>query len=111
MFNLPQTMSAFLGTSRPTNSKLVQWSGGDVFYDGDLTPGNGDQMLNLPGDPTPTYSACSDGIIENSASATAGTTFCISENGKMAGVTVDAVGTTRPYDYYLTLSVTIWQNS
>jgi hypothetical protein len=69
-------------------------------------------MLDLPGDPTPTYRSCvADTLVENGAEASAGTTFCLKENGKMAGVIVDSVGQTRPYDYYLELTVTVWQDS
>jgi hypothetical protein len=110
-FNLPQTYSAPLGSTKPTLSQLIQWSGGDVFYDGDITTNSADELLGLPGDPAPTYQGCSSSIFENSADASRGTTFCVKENGKMAGVTVESIGTTRPYDYYLELSVTIWQDS
>lgn len=110
--DLPQTDSIPLGSAKPLPSQLVQGGGGDVFYDGMIMPGPGDQMLELANDPTPTYKACKNNfLVENRASATAGTTFCVAEPGKMVGVTVDSVGTTQPYDYYLQLSVIVWKDS
>lgn len=110
--NLPQTDSVPLGPTRPTLSQLIEWSGGDIFYDGmTIMPGPGDQMLDLANDQTPTYQACMNSVPENRAPATAGTTFCVVEPGLMVGVTVDSVDTTQPYDYYLALSVIVWKDS
>lgn len=108
-FDLPQTYSAPLGAAKPTQSQLTEWSGGDVFYDGNIITNSSDEILQLPGGLTPTYHACmTSTLIEDMADASAGTTFCVKENGKIAGVIVDSVGTARPYDYYLQLSVTVW---
>jgi hypothetical protein len=109
---LPQAYGTPLGPTKPTRSQFIEEGAGDILYDGSITPGNGDQLLELAGGSTPSYQACAaDTLIENQASATAGTAFCVVETGRIAGVTVNSVGTTRPYDYYIVLNVTIWQNS
>jgi hypothetical protein len=111
-FELPQAHGTPLGPTKPSLSQFIDLGPGDILYDGSITPGNSDQLLELPGGSTPTYQACKNNtLIENSAPATAGTAFCVIETGRIAGVTVSSVGTTQPYDYYIVLNVTVWQNS
>jgi hypothetical protein len=111
-FELPQAHGTPLGPTKPTLSQFIDLGPGDILYDGNITPGNGDQLLELPGGSTPTYQSCTNNtLVENSAPATAGTAFCVVETGRIAGVTVSSVGTTQPYDYYIALNVTVWQNS
>ncbi len=111
-FDLPQAYGAPLGLAKPALSTLTYGYGGDVYFNGTITTNRPDILIELPGDPTPTYQACADGntLIESSAVASQGTTFCIKENGRMAGVTVSSMGTTQSGAPYLELDVTIWKN-
>jgi hypothetical protein len=88
-FKLRQAHGTPLGATKPTLSQFIDLGPGDILYDGNITPGNGDQLLELPGGSTPTYQACMNNtLIENSAPATAETAFCVVETGRIAGVTV-----------------------
>jgi hypothetical protein len=111
-FELPQPYGAPLSTTAPTRVQISSGSGDDVYYNGDITVASSDQMLSLPAGATPTFDACSsDTLIGNSATAARGTAFCIVENGSMAGVSVTALGNSSSGTPYLTLSVTIWQDT
>lgn len=112
-FDLPQAHGTPLGPTKPLPPQFINLAAGDILYDGSISPGNGDHLLELPGGSTPTYQACiaAGGLIENTAPAIAETAFCVVETGRIAGVIVSSVGTTQPYDYYIVLNVTVWQNS
>src|SRR5262249_55203269 len=107
-FDLPAFHSAPLGISQPTRSEFNPAGGGDIQYNGyaAIFAGNNEQILDLGG-AQPTYQGCAaDTRIEGQASPTAGTTFCIVETGhRMAGVSVNSVGTTQTGSSYITLKV------
>lgn len=114
-FDLPIGFSAPLGVSQPTRAQFNPADGGDIGYSGNFSTlgvGRGEQQLDLGG-AAPSYQACAaDTLIENGALPKTGTTFCVVETGqRMAGVTVTSVGTTQTGNPYVTLDVTLWQNS
>lgn len=70
-----------------------------------FVPINGDKMLSLPAGTTPSYQGCStDTVFATQADSAVGTSFCLIENGRLAGVTVSAAQSS-----YVVLKVTVWQ--
>jgi len=111
-FDLTNGYGAPLATTAPTRVQISAGTGDDIYYDGAISAQSGDQMLSLPAGSTPTFAACSsDTLIGGQQSAVRGTTFCIVENGYLAGVSVASIGTSTSGSEYLVLDVTIWQNT
>lgn len=111
-FDLPALYSTALGVGKPSRTDFNPPSGSDISNDGYGRLASNEQVLDLGG-AAPTYQGCvDDNRIESHASATAGTTFCVVETGhRIAGVTVKSVGKTESGSSYVTLDVTVWQNS
>ena len=116
-FTLPESGSAALGPTAPTQAQILAGKGMDVIWNtgaggAPLQTGGGDQMVSLPNGATPTYQACkADTITSVEESFNAGTAYCIIENtGRMAGVTVVSANFPQSPEY-LVLHVTIWGNS
>lgn len=107
-FQLTNAYNAPLGPTAPTQSQIAAGGAYDVGYSGDLSAGNNEKMISLPAGTTPTYSACTTGtVFEDSASPAQGTSFCIIEtSGRVAGVTVTAMGSSLSY---AVLQVTVWK--
>lgn len=108
-----------LDGTAPTQAQFVREGGqGDLSLDTngmagpgtDFLPANGNQMVQLPGGSTLSYSACTSvpGFVQK-VDNTVGATFCILEgSGKVAGVTVTSIDSTAPY--LTNLRVIVWQN-
>lgn len=72
-----------------------------------FVPINGNKMLSLPGGTTPTFQACAnDTVFAGQADSAPGTSFCLIETGKIAGV---IIASAQPS--YVVLNVTVWQNA
>lgn len=100
-----------LGIKKPVQSDFNTSGIGDL---GTATPGghlvfvpiNGNKMIGLQGGNAPTYQACTgSSVFATQADSKAGTSFCLLETGKVAGVTVTSL---QPS--FAELSVTVWQN-
>lgn len=62
-------------------------------------------MLSLPAGTTPSYQSCStDTVFATQADSAVGTSFCLIEDGRLAGVTVSAAQSS-----YVVSKVTVWQ--
>jgi hypothetical protein len=101
--------SAALGPSAPTQAEIAANGSCDVQYNGEIYSCNSEKIISLPSGSTPTYSACTTGtLFETSPSLAQGTAFCIIEtSGRVAGVTVAAVGSSP--SNYVNLNVTVWK--
>jgi len=72
-----------------------------------FVPINGNKMLSLPGGTTPSFQACAnDTVFASQADSAPGTSFCLIETGKIAGV---IIASAQPS--YVVLNVTVWQNA
>jgi hypothetical protein len=100
-----------LGPVKPTQAQFSTAGIGDLGTAAPadhlmFVPINGNKMLALDGGSTPSYQACAaTTVFSHQADSTAGTSFCLIENGRIAGVMVTSVQT-----YYVVLHVTVWQN-
>jgi hypothetical protein len=110
--NINAGHSVPLGPTKPTQADFTAGGAGDL---GTATPAdhlvfvpiNGDKMLSLPGGTTPTYQACAqDTVFVGQADSVPGTSFCLIETGRMAGVIV-----TSGQPTYVVLQVTVWQHT
>ncbi|MFC5031285.1 hypothetical protein C8250_039310 [Streptomyces sp. So13.3] len=101
-----------LGPTKPTQSQFSTTGLGDLGTAAPadhlvFVPINGDKMLSLPAGSTPNYEACaSNTVFANQADSAPGTSFCLIENGRMAGVTISSA---QPA--YVVLNVTVWANT
>ncbi len=72
-----------------------------------FVPINGNKMVSLPGGTTPSFQACAnDTVFTGQADSAPGTSFCLIETGKIAGV---IIASAQPS--YVVLNVTVWQNA
>jgi hypothetical protein len=107
-FQLVNGYNAPLGLSAPTQAQIAAGGNYDLYFNGSVAPGSGEQMLSLPNGSTPSYSACTANtlFIQNLQPAQ-GASFCIVEtSGHMAGVTITALGSSP---YSITVKVTLWK--
>lgn len=101
-----------LGPTKPTQSQFSTTGLGDLGTAAPadhlvFVPINGDKMLSLPAGSTPNYAACaSNTVFATQADSAPGTSFCLIENGRMAGVTI-----TSAQPAYVVLNVTVWSNT
>ncbi len=100
-----------LGPTKPTQAEFSTSGLGDLGTASPadhlvFVPINGDKMVALTGGTTPTYDACStDTVFAGQADSAPGTSFCLLETGRIAGVVVTSV---QPS--YAVLKVGVWQN-
>ncbi|MCM2423661.1 hypothetical protein [Streptomyces sp. RKAG293] len=101
-----------LGPTKPTQSQFSTTGLGDLGTAAPadhlvFVPINGDKMLSLSAGSTPNYEACATNtVFATQADSAPGTSFCLIENGRMAGVTIASA---QPA--YVVLNVTVWANT
>ncbi|HSV66846.1 MAG TPA: hypothetical protein VLJ59_13170 [Mycobacteriales bacterium] len=94
--------------TKPGQADIVNHGGTDLYFSGFFY--TKDRIVMLPTNTTPTYPACQANTIFSYQTPTVvqGMTFCLVENGALAGVKVTDLGPARAST---TVRVTIWQNS
>lgn len=108
-FTIVSGYSVEIGDKAPTQAQFTAGSGsGDVYYYGSnfFAVGSINKLLGLPNNPEPTYRLCkATTIFARNVQTSKGTTFCLAEAGRVAGITVASYQQTTSQ---ATVSVVVW---